>query len=163
MKGLLKSAAGLALVLGWWTLTGPPDDPNHESESRIPSAVWGGGGGTLSIEADTTSAAQMRVSFGEKGDEGDERSLDSWEDVAAGHYSWTIDVPSGVGGYVELSAVDPKQGDELRWTVAVNGESVDEQSDRLEGPLEKGYAFGLQTYFDEYASGTLEDGREAAE
>ena len=157
MKGLLKSAAGLALVLGWWTLTGRGDDPNHESASQIPTMVWEGGGGSLAIEADTSTAAQMRVSFSQAGEEGEERSLQTREDVAAGHYSWTIDVPSGVGGYVELGAVDPKPGDELRWTVAVNGDTVDEQSDTLEKPLEKGYGFALQTYFDDYASGALGD------
>jgi len=157
MKGLLRSAAGLALMLGWWTLTGGGDDPNHESASRIPTAVWEGGGGHLAIEADTSSAAQMRVSFSEEDESGEGRELQTWEDVAAGHHTWTIDVPSGVGGYVELGAVDPKPGDALRWTVTVNGETVDEQSDTLEEPLQKGYAFFLQTYFDDYASGTLAD------
>ena len=157
MKGLLKSAAGLVLVLAWWTIRGPEDDPNHQSASSIPAMVWEGGGGSLAIEADTSTAAQMRVSFSEAGEEGEERSLEAWEDVAAGHHSWTIDVPSSVGGYVELSAVEPKQGDELRWTVAVNGETVDEQSDRLAEPLPRGYGFALQTYFEDYASGTLGD------
>jgi hypothetical protein len=90
------------------------------------------------------------------GDEGDERSLETFEDVAAGHYRWPIDVPSDVGGTVELSAVDPKPGDELRWAVAVNGETVDEQSEALEKPLQQGYGFFLQAYFDDYASGALD-------
>jgi len=102
MKGLMKSAAGLALMLGWWTLTGDGDDPNHESASSIPTTVWEGG-----------------------------------------------------GAFVEFGAVDPKPGDELRWTVAVDGETVDEQTEALEKPLEENYAFFLQAYFDDYASGTL--------
>jgi hypothetical protein len=155
MKGILKSLAGLAVVLAWWTIRGPADDPSHESAKEIPTTVWGGGGGSLAIEADTTSAAQMRVSFSEAGESGEERSLETWEDVAAGHHAWTIDVPSGVSGYVELGAVDPKPGDELRWTLAVNGKTVDEQSDALEKPLEPGWGFALQTYFDDYASGSL--------
>ena len=97
----------------------------------------------------------MRVSFSKEGESGEERHLETWEDVAAGHHVWTIDVPSGVGGYVELGAVDPKPGDELRWTVAVDGETVDEQTEALEKPLEENYAFFLQAYFDDYASGTL--------
>ena len=135
LNKLLKSALGLALVLGWWTLTGEGDDPNRESASRIPATVWEGGGGRLAIEADTTAAAQMRVSFNERGDTGEERSLETWEEIGAGHHSWTIEVPEGVGGYVELGAVDPQPGDELRWTLAVNGEVVDEQSDALETKL----------------------------
>ena len=155
MKGFLKSAVGLALMLGWWTLTGDGDDPNSESASSIPTTVWEGGGARLAIEASTSSAAQMRVSFNKEGEDGEERHLETQEDVAAGHHSWTIDVPSGVGGYVELGAVDPKPGDELSWTVAVDGETVDEQTEALEKPLEENYAFFLQAYFDDYASGTL--------
>jgi len=159
MKGLLKTAVGLALMLGWWRLKGAVvgDGPAEETADRIPTAVWEGGGGHLAIDVDTTSAAQMRVSFSEEGESGQERHLATWEDVAAGHHTWTIDVPSGVSGYVELGAADPKPGDELRWTVAVNGETVDEQSDQLEKPLQKGYAFALLAYFDDYASGTLGD------
>ena len=157
LRWVFKTVAGLAVVLAWWTFTGPGDDPNHETASSIPTVVWEGGGGRLAIETDTTSAAQMRVSFSERGEEGDERSLETWEDVAPGHHSWTIDVPNGVGGYVELGAVDPQPGDELSWTLAVNGETVDEQSDALEKPLEKNYAFFLQTYFDDYASATFSE------
>src|SRR5262245_24785595 len=158
MKGLLKSALGLALVLGWWTLKGGAvfdDAPDQETAARIPATVWEGGGGQIAIEADTTSAAQLRMTFGESMQVPEARNLEAFEDLAAGHHSWTIDVPNGVGGYVDLVATDPKPGDELRWTVAVNGETVDEQSERLEEPLQKGNAFGLQTSFDDYASGAL--------
>lgn len=157
MKTVVKSVVGLALVLAWWTFTGDGDDPGHASADRIPELVWDGGGGRLSIEADTTSAAQMRVSFSENGGSGEERYLDTWEDVDAGHHSWTIEVPTGVGGTVELGAVDPQPGDSLSWTLRVDGETVDEQSEALEQPLEKGYAFFLQAYFDDYATGTAAD------
>lgn len=157
MKGILKSLGGLALVLAWWTLKGPPDDPNHESSQGIPTTVWEGGGASFEIEADTTSAAQMRVSFSQEIGDGDEKQLETWEDVPAGHHRWTIDVPSGVGGYVELGAVDPKPGDELRWTLRVDGETIDEQTETLERPLEENYAFFLQSYFDDYASGNFEE------
>ena len=157
MKGILKSLAGLALVLAWWTFTGPEEDPNQESSNAIPTTVWDGGGATLAIEADTTSAAQMRVSFNQEIDGDEERQLETWEDVPAGHHSWRIDVPSGVHGYVELGAVDPKPGDELRWRLSVDGETIDEQVDTLEKPLEENYAFFLQAYFEDYASGSFEE------
>jgi hypothetical protein len=32
---------------------------------------------------------------------------------------------------------------------------VDEQTDTLERPLEPGYAFFLQTYFEDYATATV--------
>jgi hypothetical protein len=157
MKALVKSLAGLALVLGWWTLTGDGDDPSHETADRIPALVWEGGGAELAIEADTTTPAHMRVSFSERGESGEQRWLETWEAVEAGHHRWSIEVPEGVGGTVELGAVDPQPGDELRWTLRVDGEAVDEQAETLEQPLEEGYAFFLQTYFDDYAAGTLGD------
>ncbi|HXV35615.1 MAG TPA: hypothetical protein VEC18_00605 [Myxococcota bacterium] len=158
MKSILKSLAGLALVLAWWTLRGAGDDPSQESADSIPTTVWAGGGGQLAIEADTTTAAQMRVSFSENGETGDERSLSSWEDIAAGHHSWLIDVPKGVSGYVDLGAVEPQPGDKLHWTLSVDGRMVDEQAQTLDAPLEDGWAFGIQAYFDDYASGQLGDG-----
>lgn len=155
VKWLVRTVGGLVLMLAWWTITGSGDDPNSESADHIPSTVWEGGGGSLAIEVDTSSPAQMRLSFSREGDDGEERELQTWEDVDAGHHVFTIDVPGEVGGYVELGAIDPKPGDELHWTVAVNGETVSEQQDRLDSPLQDGYAFFLQAYFDEYASGTL--------
>jgi hypothetical protein len=62
-----------------------------------------------------------------------------------------------VGGYVELGAVEPQPGDTLSWEIEVNGQVVDEQSETLEEPLGPGYAFFLQSYFEDYASGTFGD------
>jgi hypothetical protein len=157
LRWVFKTVAGVAVMIAWWTFTGSEDDPNHETASSIPTTVWEGGGGRLAIEADTTTVAQMRVSFSERG-EGNQRWLETHEDVGPGHHSWAIDVPNGVGGYVELGAVDPQPGDELSWTLAVNGETVDEQSEALEEPLQKGYAFFIQTYFDDYATADFEEG-----
>jgi hypothetical protein len=158
MKSLAKTLVGLALVLSWWTLRGGGDS-NTETTSKIPTVVWDGGAGQMTIHAETSCAAQMRVGFSDHR-EGvkDPRDLNAWEDIPAGSHSWTIDVPADVGGYVELSAAEPKPGDHLRWSIEVGGATVDEQSDTLEKALEPGWGFALQSYFDDYATGTLGEG-----
>lgn len=158
IKSLAKTLAGLALVLAWWTIRGPGDS-NTETADHIPTVVWDGGAGSMTIHAESTCAVQMRVSFSEHPeDQGSPRLLETHEDVPAGSHSWTIDVPADVGGYVELSAPSPQPGDHLAWTIEVGGKTVDEQSDTLEKPLEQGYGFFLQSYFDEYATGELGEG-----
>jgi hypothetical protein len=160
MKSLARTLVGLALMLGWWTLRGPGDD-HTETASKIPSVVWDGGAGSMTIHTESTTPAQMRVSFSvhsKDSEEPDPRLLESYEDVPAGSHSWAIDVPKDVGGYVELSATSPQPGDRLHWTIEVGGNTVDEQSDTLEQPLEPGYGFFLQSYFDEYATGELGEG-----
>jgi hypothetical protein len=157
LKWVSKTAAGVALMIAWWTIKGPPaDDPNRETASAIPATVWEGGGGRFAIEADTTTAARIEVSFEEKGETGDERWLEASEEVAPGHHSWTIDVPSDVGGYVALEAVDARAGDEVRWTLAVNGEAIDEQWDGIDEAVGDSGAF-IEAYVDDYATGTFDD------
>jgi hypothetical protein len=157
LKSLIKTALGVVVVLAWWTLRDGIIDTDTDTETvdEIPTRVWEGGAGTLSIEVDTTAPAQMRIDFGEDDKGMPIRSMDTWQDIGSGHHSFSIDVPAGVGGYVELGAVDPKPGDTLSWTISAGGNVVDEQSDTLERPLEEGYAFFIQAYFDEYATGTL--------
>ena len=75
--------------------------------------------------------------------------------MPAGTYRWTIDVPGGTGGYVELNAVTPKAGDRLKFRILANGRTVFEDSDELLQPLEPGYAFFVQAYFEDYAKGQL--------
>jgi hypothetical protein len=158
MQNLLKrgvmSILGVVVMLAWWSFRG--SDANTESADKIPVKVWDGGAGTMTIEAESTSAARMRVSFSEEEKE-DGRSLETYEDVPAGSHSWTINVPAGTGGYVELGAVDPKPGDKLTWKVSVNGRVVSEQAETLAQPLEKNTAFFLQSYFADYATGTLSE------
>jgi hypothetical protein len=151
VKAVVRTVLGLALVLGWWTITGNSisTTPNQD---RIPTSVFGGGGGKLEIEAETTSPARMAVSFS---DDGGDQHLETYEDVPAGIYRWIVDVPAEVGGYVELNAVDPKAGDRLSFRVLANGREVFADSDQLEKPLEPGYAFFVQAYFDDYAKGKL--------
>jgi hypothetical protein len=155
MNGLLKrmimAILGVAVTLAWWSIRG--GDSNTETADRIPISVWGGGGGTMEIEVTTSVAAHMSVTFNENSDDG--RSLDTREEIEPGTHSWTIDVPAGVGGYVELGAIDPEQGAQMSWQIRLNGQVIDEQSDLLEEPLEEGYAFFIQSYYDDYSAGEL--------
>jgi hypothetical protein len=153
MKAVIRTVVGLVLVIGWWTITGNRISTSP-AQDRIPPIVWGGGGGKLEIEAETTTPATMAVSFS---DETGERHLETYERIAAGTYRWTIDVPSATGGYVELNADTPKKGDRLQFRVSANGRTVFDASDHLDKPSEPGYAFFVQAFFDDYAKGKLSD------
>jgi len=143
------SLLGIAVTLTWWTY-GPKGKP-APTESHIPSKV-GLGGQLLEIDAENSSAATMRVSF-EQLDKpsGQQMLLDSWEKIPAGTRSWSIDVPSGVGGYIELEADHPNAGDKLTMRVHMNHKLVDDQSETLDKPLEANYAFFVQDHFDDYS------------
>lgn len=157
IKNLLVRAGvavlGVVVMLAWWSFRG--DDGKSASADRIPAKVWNGGGGTVTIEIETTTAARMSVSFTEEKEDG--RSLNTWEVVQPGARSWTIDVPANVSGYIDLVAEKPQIGDKLSWKVKVNGQVVDEQSESLQEALRAGYAFGIQVYLADYATGKLEE------
>jgi hypothetical protein len=153
VKGLIKAVLGMVLVLGWWTITGNSIS-TEKAVDKIPASVFGGGAAKVEIEAETTTAARMMVGFS---DATGERNLESYEDVPAGTYRWTIDVPSDVGGYLELNAVAPKAGDRIKFRILTNGETVFEDQDELLKPLEPGYAFFVQAYIEDYAKGELSE------
>jgi hypothetical protein len=153
VKALIRTVLGLVLVIGWWTITGNSISTAPDQD-KIPTIVFGGGAGVLEIEAETTSPARMLVSFS---DESGDRHLETYEDVGVGTFRWSVDVPSEIGGYVELNAVAPKAGDRLKFRILSNGREVFEDSDQLETPLEPGYAFFVQAYFDDYAKGKLSE------
>jgi hypothetical protein len=152
---VLLGALGVAVTLGYWTLRGPGES-RTKTQSRIPSRVGDGGGGSLSLRVETTCPATMRISFYERKDDG--QALETWESVGPGEHSWTIDVPKGTGGTVELGAEQPKVGDALRWTISLNGQTIDEQSESLDEALKPGYAFFLQSEYDDYSEAKPEEG-----
>jgi hypothetical protein len=153
VKGLIRTVLGVVLVLGWWTITGNSIS-TQQAQDKIPASVFGGGAAKVEIEAETTTAARMMVGFS---DESGERNLESYEDVPAGTYRWTVDVPSDIGGYIELNAVAPKAGDRIKFRILANGRTVFEDQDELLQPLEPGYGFFVQAYIDDYAKGELGD------
>lgn len=156
MKTLFGKAVtavlGLTLTLGYWSFTGGGRDV--EVGERIPKKVWEGGGGTLTVQVESSSPGTMRISFN---DRKDERSLETYEKVSAGSYRWSVDVPRGAGGYVEFGADKPQVGDTLSWTIMVNGSEVDSQSSELEAELGHNEAFFIQSYFEDYSTGAFEE------
>jgi hypothetical protein len=160
MNGLIKKAVGtilgVAVMLGYWTFVG---DSGKQSESmnKIPVKVWDGGAGTMQVEMDSTGPAQMRVSFYERGEDQDARSVETHEDVSAGFHTWTIDLPANTGGYVELGAVKPNVGDKLSMKVLVNGKVAYEESSTLKEALQPNYAFFVQAHFEDYSRAALGD------
>jgi hypothetical protein len=144
------SLLGTAVMLAWWSY-GPHGKSGAAPVNYIPAKV-GAGGQMLQVDAESTCAATMRVSF-EQLDKppGEQIILNSSEKVPAGTKSWSIDVPSGVGGYIELEADHPNAGDTLTMRVHMNGKLVDEQTDKLDGPLEPNTAFFVQDHYDDYS------------
>ena len=160
LKSLLVRAGlavlGVAVMLAWWSFRG--SDGKSSTVQQIPAKVWNGGAGTLTIEIETTCAARVSINF-EEHEEAIEsrRNLGAWEKVGTGVHSWTIDVPAKVGGYIDLTAENPKVGDKLSWRIKLNNQVVDEQSQTLEEALKPNYAFGLQAFYQEYASAQKEE------
>lgn len=154
MKRLLIRAGlsllGVAITLSWWTW-GPKGKDTHQEQSYIPAKVLGGGQ-SLEIDAESSSAATMSVTFEDLNkSSGEQMLLDSHEKIPAGPHSWIIDVPAGLGGYIELEADHPNPGDTLTMRVHMNGNLADEQTDKLDQPLEPNTAFFLQDHFDDYS------------
>jgi len=84
----------------------------------------------------------MRVSFSQHDKPaGEQQTVETYEKIAAGTRSWTIDVPVHVGGYIEIGADKPSPGDRLAMKVKSNGRLVNEQTETLDQPLQSGYVF----------------------
>jgi hypothetical protein len=153
--------AGLPLVavvaaLAWFTFG---SRGKKAASSHLPAKV-GRGGQTLQIDAENSCPATMRVSFESLSkSSGQQPSLQSSEKIPAGTSSWNIDVPPGVGGYIELDADRPNPGDTLTMRIRMNGRLLDEQTDKLNAPLEPKTAFSLQDHFDDYSDPAQQAGR----
>jgi hypothetical protein len=124
VKKVLMSAMGLALVSGWWTFQEKTSSGKASGgNDRVPAKVWEGGGTTLTIDVESSDSAVLRAYFAATAENSGipVRSLDTYEKVPAGSHSWTIDVPSAVGGDLEFQADNPKSGSRLPWTVRSGG------------------------------------------
>ena len=155
---LLKRGAlailGVVVCLVWWSIRG--GGSGGETVEGIPDRIWEGGAGTMTIDVETSSPARLNITCSRwlEGDE--EQSIECWEQIDAGTHSWTIDIPSSGGGYIDLTAEEPPVGARLSWTVRVNDEVVVEETQTLDQPLEPNYAFGLQVFMDDYATASVD-------
>jgi hypothetical protein len=136
------SVLGTLVTLLWWTYH--DKGSSAQSMSHIPAKV-ADGGNQLVIEVEGSTASTMRIDFEDLSKpSGQQILLNAWEKVPAGPHNWAVDIPSGVGGYIEFEADHPNPGDTLTQRVKVNGKEVDSQSERLDGALQPNTAFFVQ-------------------
>jgi hypothetical protein len=154
-KRLVFGVLGVAVTLGYWTVKGWFVDDANATMKHIPEKVWDGGGGTITIETESTEAARVYVSFESNniGDD-DHKFLETWEKVEPGFHAFKIDVPPGVSGTAEVDVENPKVGSKARVAVRVNGEIAIEDKQELTEPLKPGWAFAAQVQLEDYAKGT---------
>jgi len=153
MKRLLIRAGlavlGTAVTLLWWTYH---DTGSHaQSVAHIPAKVQAGGN-QLEILTEGSTASTVRITFEDLSKPvGEQILIESWEKIPAGSKTFKIDVPSGIGGYIELGADHPNAGDTLSASVKMNGRLVEQQSDKLERALEANTAFFVQFHYDDFS------------
>lgn len=158
MSNLLKRGAlailGMVVCLAWWSIRG--GDGGGETVRGIPQKIWEGGAGTMTIDVETSGPARLNITCSQALEGDEERSLECWAEMEAGTHSWTIELPAGGGGYIDLTAEEPAVRARLGWTVRVNGEIVAEETQTLDKPLEPNYAFGLQVFMDDYSTASVD-------
>jgi len=155
-KRLVLSALGVAVMCGYWTVKGWFVEDANATMKHIPDKVWDGGGGTITVETESTEAARVYVSFETNVaiDNADHKFLETWERVEPGFHAFKIEVPPGVSGTAEVDVENPKVGSKARVAVRVNGEIAIEDKQELTEPLKPGWAFAAQVELEDYAKGT---------
>jgi hypothetical protein len=155
-KRLVLCALGVVVMLGSWTVKGWFVEDASATMKHIPDKVWDGGGGTITVETDSTEAAHVYVSFETNVaiDDAGHKFLETWERVEPGFHAFRIEVPPGVSGTAEVDVENPKVGSKARVAVRVNGEIAIEDKQELTEPLKPGWAFAAQVQLEDYAKGT---------
>jgi hypothetical protein len=142
------SALGVAATLLWWTYH--DKGSNAQSINHIPAKV-ASGGNTLVIEAEASTPATLRITFEDlQQPAGHQILVQAWEKIPAGPHTWSVDVPGGIGGYIELEADHPSPGDTLTQRIKMDGKEVDNQSGRLDSPLQPNTAFFVQFHREHF-------------
>jgi hypothetical protein len=144
LKKIGVSALGLIAVLAYWTITGHHTTTNT-GPTRMPTKFLNGGGGTLTIDADSSSPATLRYTLhGPLVDGSAKDKVEGYEELGAGPHSWTTEIAPNTGVYLEWEARNPQPGARLNWTVKLNGKEIDTQQDTLQGALKANEAFFIQ-------------------
>ena len=148
------SILGCVATLLWWTYH--DKGSTVQSSSHIPAKV-AEGGNQMEVSVEATTPCTMRIDFNDlRKPSGQQMLLQSWEKIPAGPHSWTIDVPSGIGGYIELDADHPNAGDTLTQRIKINGKEVDYKTDRLNSALEPNTAFIVQANYQDYSKASAD-------
>ena len=145
LKRIGVAVLGVVVTLAWWSFTGMEVRAMRSKESlpRFGMAA----GGCLPSKSRRRRRRRFSMSFSDD----DDRSMNAWTLVEPGSHNWTVNIPPGAGGYIELGAQEPKVGDKLEWKITLDGKPVEDQSETLTEPLKSGYAFFLQSYYDDYS------------
>lgn len=156
VRKVLGAIAGVVICIAVWSIQDKLFGNDSASADKIPAQVWGGGGGTVVIEAEASEPAVISASFEQGGySDADHQFIEAWQKVDAGTHTFTIDVPANVSGSVWLRVDDPNVGAKVKLTMRANGEYVGEDALTLEKPLEPGYGFSAGLEVDDYARGKL--------
>ena len=149
MKKLILAALGLVLALVWMA-NARDDRGDYEDVGRLPAVVFGGGGGTLSVEVNTSQPAVLRATFARWDDaEENETGTKVSEPLPAGTLSRGVDIAADTYIFLEIEVEKPQVGATLSWTVSLDGEKLFDDERRLDEPLEGGRAFSLQLEADD--------------
>jgi hypothetical protein len=111
------------------------------------------------VEVETSDPARVSLTFetNNQVNSDDHKSLETWEKIGPGAHTFSVEVPSEVGGTAEVSAENPKVGSKVRIAVKVDGRIVAEDFSTLTEPLQPGYGFFAQVHLEDYASGKSEE------
>ncbi|HEX5133073.1 MAG TPA: hypothetical protein VFX92_11390 [Candidatus Krumholzibacteria bacterium] len=150
LKKLLRTVAGVAICIGIWTVQGRISGGGDNASDNIPRQVWGGGAGTVTIEAEANQPAVISASF-----EGSDDMLEAWQKIPAGKHTFSIDVPANVSGLVELRMDGPAVGATMKLTMVQDGKVLSESFKKLDKPLEPGWGFASGVGVDDYATGKV--------
>ena len=158
LKKLLMTVAGVAVMLGYWSIKGrfsKGDDPSVK-EGSIPTKVLGGGGGLIDVEAETSGEGVVSVVFESNNDgvgDAEHKFVETWEKISPGVHTYTIDVPPNVGGSIEVRMDDPPVGSKVRAAFKLHGSTVAEDTQTLPEPLKPGYGFSARVQVEDYTLG----------
>ncbi len=119
--------------------------------------MWDGGSTTLKVEVDSNEKATVSAHFqtNVEIDDPQYKTLEAWEEISPGHYTYTIQIPNNVQGNLAVFLNDTsvsKAGSKLAISVFVNGQLLGQDSDTLDKPLDEGYGMQVKVASDDFSS-----------
>jgi hypothetical protein len=147
---LVFTALGVAIFIGYVSLTGGGGGDGYTEVKELPPVVFDGGGGILELEINLNEPGELHASFSQYDEEGDqEAGLHVRRELDAGSHHFRVDVADDTYGYFEASIPEPDVGAELEWTIKLDGQYLTREEMKLDEPLDPRYAFFVQLEFDQ--------------
>lgn len=156
-RKVLGAIAGVFICIAIWTIQDKLTGGGNDVVDAIPQEVWGGGGGTVTLEVEASEPAYVSASFETNMpiDDDSHDYLETWQKIPAGKHTFEIDVPQDVSGSVWVRVDEPSVGAKVKLVLRANGELVGQDATTLEKPLEEGYGFAAGLEVEDYAKGKL--------